>query len=308
MPPATAPARREARLNPLPAGDTPGASEGQRASLWWSQGRSVAVPQAVAPVPIGGLGCGPVSRTFREHRRGRAPDAIPASGLLEIAHPSRGGAAKPRGSRSQPGCRKECPFHVLGWPALGSGAGPCNGDTTAADGPPAAPAADRRQHRRPGRGPRDPVRRRWQPRTGSAGPPGRPPAGRPGAADRRSDRPRQRQAHPLHRHRLRAQLGAPGAVGQVHHPAPAHLGELAWHLHRPGLDAEGRQGRGAHGHARTREQVRPDGALRELQGRGQRPDRAHCQGQQGEGEGQSRRRPHAVAGPGPGPARPDAKP
>ncbi len=36
-------------------------------------------------------------------------------GLLELAHPSRGGAAKPRGSRSQPGYRKGRPIHVLEW-------------------------------------------------------------------------------------------------------------------------------------------------------------------------------------------------
>jgi hypothetical protein len=39
-------------------------------------------------------------------------DRVHPAGLHEIAHPSRGGVAKPRGSLSQPGCRTE-PQHVL---------------------------------------------------------------------------------------------------------------------------------------------------------------------------------------------------
>ncbi len=37
----------------------------------------------------------------------------------EMAHPSRGGAAKPRDSPSQPGCRMKVYDNVLGWRALG---------------------------------------------------------------------------------------------------------------------------------------------------------------------------------------------
>ena len=60
-----------------------------------------------------GTHCPFSGRRRRPLRWSRAPGAwtvtSPWAGFLEIAHPSRGGAAKPRGSRSQPGCRKEFP-------------------------------------------------------------------------------------------------------------------------------------------------------------------------------------------------------
>ena len=47
------------------------------------------------------------------------PDSCPGTAVHEIAHPPRGGAAKPRGSRSQPGYRMERTSHVLGRYPLG---------------------------------------------------------------------------------------------------------------------------------------------------------------------------------------------
>ena len=86
--------------------------------------------------------------------RGRVADRVHPAGLHEIAHPSRGGAAKPRDSLSQPGCRTE-PSHVLGWNALDRRAS--TRTATDAAPPPGARLDGDRRHDRRDRRPRDPI-------------------------------------------------------------------------------------------------------------------------------------------------------
>ena len=129
--------RRSARVCATPRGHTGSTGSSTRSRRSTPRSTTLSGPASAADRTAGGA---PTRQTFRPDgiRPVRDHLAIGLAGAAgrhsvdpggtglrphasdhEIAHPSRGGAAKPRDSRSQPGCRMERLIDVLGWFPLG---------------------------------------------------------------------------------------------------------------------------------------------------------------------------------------------